>query len=77
MKKLSLPNVRALRRLRAGAPLPEVCNSLSLEPSFLETLDGESRHIPDDALLHLERVLMDNDRLRRLIADLLPTLGIR
>lgn len=74
---LSLERVRAARLLRAGASAEEASRVLRLAPDSVRRARDAFSEVPDDVLAMLERVLGDNEKLRRLIAGLqtLPLSG--
>jgi hypothetical protein len=76
MKRFSLNKIQAVRRVRAGAAIDQVSDALRLRPDVISALDTACRGVPDDVLAHMENVLRDNEKLRRLVADLLPTLSV-
>ena len=76
MKRFSLSKIQAIRRVRAGATIDQVSDALSVRPDVISALDSACRGVPDDVLAHMEHVLRDNEKLRRLVADLLPTLSV-
>lgn len=67
---LSLDKVRAARLLRAGSSAAEASRALRLAPDSVRRAQDAFRDVPDDVLALLERVLGDNEKLRRLIAGL-------
>ena len=69
---LSLEKVRAARLLRAGSTADEAGRTLRLAPDSVRRAHDAFRDVPDDVLALLERVLSDNEKLRRLIAGLQP-----
>jgi hypothetical protein len=73
-KRFSLNKILAIRRVRAGETIDRASHALSVRPDVLSALDAACRSVPDDVLAHMEHVLRDNEKLRRLVADLLPTL---
>ena len=75
MKRFSLNKIQAIRRVRAGDAIDQVSNALSVQPDVINALGTACRDVPDDVLAHMELVLRDNEKLRRLVADLLPTLS--
>ena len=70
LRGLSLERVRAARLLRAGATLEEASRVLGLAPDSVRRAQDALHDVPDDVLGLLERVLGDNEKLRRLIAGL-------
>ena len=76
MKRFSLNKIQAVRRVRAGDTIDRASHALSVQPDVLSELDAACRGVPDDVLAHMEVVLRDNEKLRRLVAELLPTLSV-
>jgi len=74
MRNLTSRKIEAIRRIRSGNSVEDVSKALHLPKETLVAFEAECRSASDEILLHMERVLADNDRLRRLIADLLPAL---
>jgi len=74
-RKISLEETRALRSLRSGASLDAVSRRWGVQREALGELDDTYRNVPDEVLEHLEFVLSDREKLRRLIADLVPQLS--
>jgi hypothetical protein len=72
MKRLSLEKVRAVRLLRAGSSADEVSMALRLPTASVQMSARDCRNVPDEILALLEHALSDNEKLRRLIAGLLP-----
>lgn len=70
MLRLSLEKVRAARLLRAGSSADEASRALRLAPDSVRRAHEAFRDVPDDVLAQLERVLGENEKLRRLIAGL-------
>lgn len=69
-RNLSVRNLRALRLIRAGLPFEQVCQSLQLSLAAVRGLESALRSVPDDLLVRLEQTLLDNEKLRRLVARL-------
>lgn len=74
-RKISLVETRALRSLRSGAPIDAVSRRWGVQREALGKLDDCYRNVPDEVLEHLELVLSDREKLRRLVADLVPQLS--
>ena len=62
--------VKAIRLIRAGTDLEQVCETLRLQPASVEALERGCRNVPDDFLARLEQALSMNEKLRRLVAGL-------
>jgi len=69
-RNLNVRNVRALRLIRAGLPFDQVCQSLQLSLVGIRSLQSAFQSVPDDLLVRLEQTLVDNEKLRRLVAGL-------
>jgi hypothetical protein len=69
-KKLDSRQLRAVRLIRAGSPVEQVCKTLRLPVASVRSLETACRDVPDDILERLERALSDNEKLRRLVAGL-------
>ena len=74
-RKISLQETRALRSLRSGASLEAASRRWGVQREALGKLDDSYRNVPDELLENLEFVLSDREKLRRLIADLVPQLS--
>jgi len=74
-RKISLEETRALRSLRSGASLDAVSRRWGMQREALGKLNDTYRNVPDEVLEHLEFVLSDREKLRRLVADLVPQLS--
>lgn len=75
MKKLSLSKLRAVRSIRAGSTLEEACEPSKLHKESVKALEATFAETPDVVLVYMESVLADNEKLRRIVAALIPTLG--
>ncbi|MEP6483404.1 MAG: hypothetical protein ABJB01_03070 [Rudaea sp.] len=76
IKKFSLRRIRAIRNIRSGvATVDQVCEELRIPQESLRALEQACRTVPDELLAQVEGVLSDNERLRRLVADLLPDIS--
>jgi hypothetical protein len=73
-RKISLEETRALRSLRSGASLDVASRRWGVQREVLGKLADSYRNVPDEFLEHLEFVLSDREKLRRLVADLVPPL---
>jgi hypothetical protein len=71
---ISLETIRALRGLRSGMSLDQASRRWNVRPQTLSQLNRNYRNVPEQMLRHLELALSDRDRLRRLVADLVPQL---
>jgi len=68
---LHLNSVRAVRRIRAGAPRARVSSDFGLSAGSIERIESSLRDIPDAVLAAIERVLDDKEKLRSLISTLI------
>ena len=69
---ISLQTVKALRSLRSGASIAQASLHWGVHSETLRNLERSCRHVPEEILKQLEYALRDRDKLRRLIADLVP-----
>jgi hypothetical protein len=72
--KISLSQIRALRSIRAGSSLNEVCRLAGMQKNTLREIELAYQNVSDQILGDIERVLREREKLRRLVADLLPNL---
>ena len=73
-RAISLESIKALRSLRSGTSIAEASHRWGVQRETLSQLECFYRNVPEEILKHLEFVLSDRDKLRRLIADLVPQL---
>jgi hypothetical protein len=73
-RPISLEAVQALRSLRTGTSVADASQFWGVQPEMLSKLERSCRNVPEEILKHLEFALRDRDKLRRLIADLVPQL---
>ena len=74
LERISLETVKALRTLRSGVAIAEASRRWGVQRDTLAELERFYRNVPDAILRHLETALNDRDKLRRLVADLVPPL---
>ena len=72
--KISLSQIRALRSVRAGSSYKEVCRLAGIQKNTLREIELVYQNVSDQILGDIERVLREREKLRRLVADLLPNL---
>lgn len=73
-KKISLDKIRAIRSIRAGTAIEDICARCGIQKENLRLLEASYRTVPDEILAHIETVLIDHEKMRRLVADLVPDL---
>jgi hypothetical protein len=71
----NLRALRAARDLRAGICLSQIQRDTGVNPQQLLRIRELYAAVPDELLERMERVLVDQDRLRSIIATLTFTLG--
>lgn len=71
-RAVSLESIKALRSVRSGTSVAEASHRWGVQSKTLDELERFYRNVPEEILRHLEAVLSDRDKLRRLIADLVP-----
>ncbi len=71
-RTISLETIKALRSLRSGTSVAEASHRWGVHRETLDKIDRHYRNVPDEVLRDLEFALSDRDKLRRLIADLVP-----
>ena len=64
-------SVQAAKRLRAGVSRLIVCKEFGIDLQRLARIETAYGNVPDDVLAHIERLLIDQDRLRSVISTLL------
>ena len=72
---VSLESIKALRSLRSGISIAEASRRWGVQRETLDRLERFYRNVPEEILKHLEGLLSDRDKLRRLVADLVPKLN--
>jgi hypothetical protein len=73
-KKISLDKIKAIRSIRAGTTIDDICARYGIQNENLKSLEASYRTVPDEILAHIETVLIDHEKMRRLVADLVPDL---
>ena len=73
-RTISLETIKALRSLRSGSSVAEASQRWGVQHETLSKLDRFYQNVPEEFLRHLEFALSDRDKLRRLVADLVPQL---
>ena len=73
-RAISLETIKALLSVRSGTSITDASRRWGVQHETLSRLERFYRDVPEEILRHLEFALSDRDKLRRLIADLVPQL---
>ena len=69
-KLVDRKQIAIVAAIRAGVERAQLSKRFQLDEKHLEAMGAKYSGIPDDILFGINRLFDDNDRLKRLIADL-------
>jgi hypothetical protein len=69
-KLFSLRTIQIIRSIRAGASEQELRKSHGVAVSSATDLANMYKSVPNEALARMERLLSENDKLRRILAHI-------